>query len=222
MSLTTTVGDIMIECVTLDTNHQFTGNPIAAQHRLRYRSVISRQKWEVPTIRDLEYDGYDNPATTYLVYRSDDGEALGVCRLYPTDRAYMLEQVFSHLVSDITLPHSQKVWEASRFCVDERATPELRRRIIREIVLGYIEYGLDQGIDRYIGIMYPAYWRNIFTKSGWDIDWIGAETRLDSGHAIRAGWVKVSRETLANVRRTTGIHERVISYGSDVGLVRAA
>lgn len=212
----------MIECVTMESNHQFIGNPVAAQHKLRYRSIIARQNWEVPTIRDMEYDGYDNPATTYLVYRDDAGEALGVCRLYPTDRPYMLEQVFSHLVSDIELPHNTKVWEASRFCVDERAPLELRRKIIQEIVVGYLEYGLDQGIDRYIGIMYPAYWRNIFTKSGWNIDWIGDEKKLESGHAIRAGWVEVSQSNLAKVRSTTGIHNRVISYGQAGRVTKAA
>jgi len=29
----------MIECVTLETNHLFPNNPIAAQHRLRYSTV---------------------------------------------------------------------------------------------------------------------------------------------------------------------------------------
>ncbi len=203
----------MIACVTLETNHLFDGNPIAAQHRLRYRSVIARQSWDVPTIRDLEYDDYDNPATTYLIARNSAGEAHGVCRLYPTDRPYMLQRVFSHLVTDITLPQSETVWEASRFCVDDRLAPEARRRVIQEIVVAYLEYGLDQGIARYIGLMYPAYWRNIFTRAGWDIDWIGAESKLASGHAIRAGWVAVTPEMLAKVRRTTGIHERVLSYG---------
>jgi len=179
----------MIECVTLETNHLFDGNPVAAQHRLRYRSVIARQNWDVPTIRDLEYDDYDNPATTYLVARNSAGEADGVCRLYPTDRPYMLQRVFATLVTDIALPQSATVWEASRFCVDDRLAPEARRRIIQEIVVAYLEYGLDHGITRYIGIMYPAYWRNIFMRAGWDIEWIGAESTLASGHAIRAdGW----------------------------------
>jgi N-acyl-L-homoserine lactone synthetase len=70
--------------------------------------------------------------------------------------------------------------------------------------------------------MYPAYWRNIFTKSGWDIDWIGAESRLESGHAIRAGWVEVSLSALAKVRQTTGIHQRVISYGVADVVTKAA
>jgi len=89
-------------------------------------------------------------------------------------------------------------------------------------VLGYLEYGLEHGIERYIGIMYPAYWRNIFTRSGWEIDWLGGESVLESGHAIRAGAVCVSRDALARVRRMTGIHERVISYGAAAAAGRAA
>jgi len=203
----------MIECVTLETNHLFDGNPVAAQHRLRYRSVIARQNWDVPTIRDLEYDDYDNPATTYLIARNAAGEADGVCRLYPTDRPYMLERVFRHLVTEIDLPRTATIWEASRFCVDARLPPEARRRIIQEIVVGYLEYGLEAGITRYIGLMYPAYWRNIFTRAGWDIDWLGPESTLASGHAIRAGAVAVTAEALAKVRRTTGLTEPVLTYG---------
>ena len=57
-----------IECVTLETCHHFPGNPIAEQHRLRYRCIIERQDWKVPHVRQLEYDQYDNPAATYRHY----------------------------------------------------------------------------------------------------------------------------------------------------------
>jgi hypothetical protein len=34
----------MIEFVTVENVNQFLGNPLADQHRLRYRSIIERQK----------------------------------------------------------------------------------------------------------------------------------------------------------------------------------
>ena len=211
----------MIDCVSIDNVHKFNGNPLASQHQLRYRSIIQRQKWDVPVVKDMEYDSYDNPATTYLIWRDDEGIARGVSRLYPTDRPYMLQEVFSHLVTE-DLPSDPKIWEGSRFCVDETLPPETRRQIIQEIVLAYLEFGLDQGIERYIGLMYPIYWRNIFTKAGWDIDFMGPEIRLeeDYGHAVRAGGVRVSQENLLKVREKTGIHHAVLSYGDKIEDVR--
>src|ERR1035438_5037366 len=41
-------GGDMIEFVTVENVNQFVDNPPAAQHRLRYRSIIERQQWDVP------------------------------------------------------------------------------------------------------------------------------------------------------------------------------
>ncbi len=60
--------DKMIECINIRNNHQFLANPLASQHELRFKSIIVRQGWEVPSYENLEYDSYDNPAATYLVW----------------------------------------------------------------------------------------------------------------------------------------------------------
>jgi acyl homoserine lactone synthase len=57
----------MIECTSIDNNHNFYGNPIYEQHKLRYSSIIKRQNWDIPVVRGMEYDTYDNPAAYYLV-----------------------------------------------------------------------------------------------------------------------------------------------------------
>ena len=75
-----------IECVTLETAHLFPGNPIAAQHRLRYRAIIERQQWDVPVINGLEYDNYDNPSAVYLIYRDHNLITRGATRLCHTKR----------------------------------------------------------------------------------------------------------------------------------------
>ena len=94
----------MIEFVTVENVNQFLGNPLAAQHRLRYRSIIERQKWDVPNYCQMEFDQYDNPAAKYLVYRDEKYIARGVSRFYPTTLPYMLEQLFSHFVTDRDIP----------------------------------------------------------------------------------------------------------------------
>lgn len=212
----------MIECVTLENSHTFSGNPIYEQHRLRYTSIIQRQNWDVPTIREMEYDAYDNPAAFYLIKRDRNGNAVGSSRLYPTDRPYMLQEHFPHLVSKIEMPRTAEVWEGSRFCVDSTLPPEERKQIIQEIVVGYLEFALANQIRSIIGVMYPVYWKNIFVKSGWDVEWIGDIHKSSEGHKIIAGDLKVSKEVLKNVRKVTNIHQSVLNLGGPPARERVA
>jgi len=212
----------MLDCVSISTNHLFAGNPIYEQHRLRHECIVQRQSWKVPTIRNMEYDRYDNPAACYLVWRDRERNARGSSRLYPTDRPYMLQEIFPHLVSKISLPQSAEVWEGSRFCVDASLPPQTRQRIIQELIIGYLEFGLDQGITSIVGVMYPAYCRNIFFRNGWEVEWLGDVGRSTEGYKIVAGSLSVSRAVLRKVRENTGIYERVINYGEQMQVSRAA
>lgn len=210
-----------IECVTLSTNHLFAGNPIAEQHRLRYRSIIERQAWNVPQIDDMEYDQYDNPATTYLIWRPQPGMAGGVSRLYPTDRPFMLRDHFTGMVTYQAMPQGAQTLEGSRFCVDKTLDSSQRKHVIEEIVLAYLEYGLDHNIRQIIGVMYPVYWHNIFAKNGWEPVWIGDPVVTPDGKKSRAAILELNEETLQRVRFHTGIPMPVLTYGHDDSLIPA-
>lgn len=212
----------MIECVTLSTNHLFNGNPIFEHHRLRYQSIIERQGWDVPTVRGMEYDQYDNPAAYYLIWRDEQGVARGTSRLYPTDRPYMLKDVFPHLVSHGALPSSPDIWEGSRFCVDPSLPAEARKRIIQEIVIGYLEFAERFQVKEIIGVMFPVYWRNIFVKSGWPVTFTGEAQKSAEGHKIVAGTLPILAQTLADVRRETGIPHTITNFGDAVPIRKAA
>ena len=118
--------------------------------------------------------------------------ARGVSRFYPTTLPYMLEQLFSHFVTDRDIPKSARVWEGSRFCIDQTLPPLARKRIAGEIVVGYLEAGLRYGIEGIVGLMYPAYWRSLFTSAGWEIEYLGETALLDDGNKARAAWLPVS------------------------------
>ncbi len=203
-----------IECVTIETNHLFYGNPIAGQHRLRYASIVQRQEWDVPAIRAMEYDGYDTPATTYLVWRDPQYKVRGCSRLCPTDRPFMLKDVFADMVTYQTLPEGQEVWEGSRFCIDKNLDRPTRERIAKEIVVAYLEHGLACGVTQILGVMYPVYWRNLFEKNGWQPRWIGEVQNTPDGKKSRAAILELSEAVLARVRENTGIHEPILSYGT--------
>ncbi len=212
-----------IQCVTIATNDHFQGNLIAQQHKLRHRSIIKRQNWEVPEIHGMEYDQYDNPATTYCVWSDEDGIARGVARLYPTDRPFMLQEHFGYMVEG-ELPRGSRILEGSRFCIDKNLPKEQRDRVAKELVLSYLEYAIDMNVESIIGIMYPIYWRNLFLKNDWEAKWLGEVKRTPEGMRSRAGAVFVSTEILQKVRKKMGIHDRVIDYGEEfsVGHKKAA
>jgi N-acyl-L-homoserine lactone synthetase len=91
------------------------------------------------------------------------------------------------------------VWEGTRICIEKELPAGLRERIKWEIVLGYLEFGLPNGIARYIGVMQTYIWRRVFLASGWVPDYLGPE-RLIDGIPTRAGKVLVSSDALDRVR----------------------
>ncbi len=206
----------MIDCFNIRNCHLFPGNVLASQFQLRYRSNIERQAWDVPFWEELEYDTYDNPATTYFTWRDENDVVRGCARLYPTDRPYMLLEAFSHLVTQWTLPtNDMTVWEGSRLCVDKDLPPETRKRIIHELALGYLEFALEKGIKKIIGVMLPAYWRGVYMNAGWMPEWYGEITKLPNGDRVRTGGLPVSQQVLESVRYTTGIFENVLYFGNN-------
>ena len=148
-----------------------------------------------------------------MIKRNEEGQAIGVSRLYPTDRPYMLQESFSYLVTKTEMPSSPNIWEGSRFCIEKNLTPDQRKKIIQELVVAYLEFGLVHNIKQFIGVMYPVYWKNIFLKSGWDVEWMGDIHKSDEGHKIRAGAVCVSQANLQRIRDITGIHYPVLNFG---------
>ena len=202
-----------IECVTLETAHLFPGNPIAAQHKLRYRAIIERQQWDVPVINGLEYDNYDNPSAIYLIYRDKNLVARGVARLCHTDRPFMFKEVFPHMCEQGPVPVGHDILEGSRFCIDRDLPIDMRRRVAAEIVCSSLEYCLAFGVKKMIGVMYPVYWKNLFSDNGLEVTWLGSSVRTPDGKKSRAGYIVATPASIAAFREKTGLTAPVIRYG---------
>ncbi len=202
----------MIECVNIENNHLYSGNPLSAQHRLRFQSIIERQKWDVPHIKNMEYDCYDNPAAHYLIKRDQKGDATGVSRMYPTERPYMLEEHFPYLITKRPVPKNTAIWETTRFCVDASLAPNERKRILHYLVVAHLEFSLQKKIEQIVAVTYPVFWKNIFINSGWNVEWLGDVHKSAEGFKMIAGALTVSKKTLQCVRETTGIDHEVLSF----------
>lgn len=190
-----------IESFNLTTAHLY-GDALASQFRLRHRVFIERVDYKVPTWKGMEFDQFDTPATQYFVWRDDEGEVRGVARLAPTSLDYMLEKIWPEKIVNIDLPHSDKVWEATRFGVDSDLPAKVRNTIVKELICAFLEFGTMHGIESILGLTYVTLIRNIFLRNGWDAKMVSPVWRED-GIEVQAGLLPVSMEVLHNVRRRT-------------------
>ncbi|MFN3232138.1 MAG: acyl-homoserine-lactone synthase [Alphaproteobacteria bacterium] len=204
----------MIDCITFETAHYF-GDAIAGQHRLRYKVFVEEQKYDVPHFNGMEYDPYDTPAAVYLTYRDHEDIVRGVTRLSPTTMPYMLEEVFSDMVTFEPLVKSDVVWEGTRLAVDPDLDPEMRRRVVSEMMVAYLEFGVQEGLEQYYILMPVAMQTILMERTGWPVTVLG-ETRMIGGEAVRAIAPKISAEILARVRSKLGVNEPVLQTAADL------
>jgi len=200
----------MIYCINHKTIQHF-GKALVDQFYLRYDLLVDGQYWDLSRFQGMEYDQYDTPAATYLVYVDKTGVVRGSVRAVPTDRPYMIKDIWPELIETMPLPQSLSVWEASRFCVDKNLSREDRTQVKNELVLAFLEFGLQNDIRDMIGIMPPKLWQSVFVKAGWDIEYMGPEKDLGKDGIIIAGRMPISLAVLENVRKTTGILQTVLT-----------
>jgi N-acyl-L-homoserine lactone synthetase len=187
--------------ITWETAHQH-GEAWISHHRLRYRMFVERQRWNVPHYRQIEYDEFDTPAATYILIVDDRSRTLGTARLIPTTRPYMVESLWPNLV-DVELPHLASIWEASRFGCDRDLDAASRRRVVAQLIQGCQEFGVMNGISRYLGVMPVWVFRHVISAHGCPVTPVGPKLRLH-GHDIEAAYIDVSPSVLEVVRQRTG------------------
>jgi len=167
---------------------------------------------------EMEFDRYDNVATEYFIARNREGDVVGVARSYPTTIPYMLSDVFSFLCSK-GLPSSHKVHEASRLVLDRTLLgKDARRPVVDELVVAYMERGMQRKIDGYVGFMLPRIWNSTFTRAGWDVEWLGPEMLLPgTTDIVRAAFMPVNKRMNDKIREATGVRKPVLNIGSEAG-----
>lgn len=205
----------MISCISAENVHEF-GGAFHSQFRLRHEGFVERQQYDVSVYDGMEFDRYDTPASRYLVYHTGEGRALGVSRLTPTTLSCMLRDLWPHLVADKSNLQSQAVWEGTRYCVDRDAPPELRQRIVHEMACAYLEFGLGLGLKKIIGLMPTYIYRSVFERPGIEMEYLGPVETIGR-HKCRAVAIPVTAQQLANVRRKTGLTDRVLRFARHKG-----
>lgn len=206
----------MIYAINIENAHEY-GSVLPQLYRLRYRQFVERQGYGVSVYKDMEHDQYDTLATVHLVWMDESKIVRGCSRLNPTNRPYMLKELWPDMSSE-PLPEAADIWEGTRICIDRNLPAHLRDRIKWELVLAYLEFGLENGISKYIGVMPNFIWHRVFVQSGWGGNLLGPE-RVLGGVKTHASEVIVSHEAHERVQNKTGIHEPVMQNTYKIPLI---
>ncbi|MGY2811953.1 acyl-homoserine-lactone synthase [Bradyrhizobium sp. USDA 4506] len=207
----------MIEAFSVATAHHFQ-DAMASQARLRHEVFVRRRKLDHSSWRGLEFDEFDTPAATYLVWRDRERVVRGLARLLRTTGPYMLRSYWPQLVENRDLPASSKIFEVTRVCVDKRVEPVIRQTIFPELLCAIQEFLLlDRGIGM-IGVTREHLLAH-FIRSG--VQWLGP-TRLIEGEMERAFFVPTQSIRPTWHCEKLGIGSNVLAFGPETASERNA
>lgn len=197
----------MIEMVTLQSAHLF-GDALADQHRFRYRQFVVRAGWALPHFHDMEYDQFDTPAAVYLVWRDHAACVRGMVRLLPTTHPYMTQTLWPDLAPEDGPPRDEAIWENTRFAVDRDLSAPLRKKVMGELILASLEFGLSHGIERYLLISPLWILQGALATAGLPHRML-RQTRALGRWPVASAYVPISEQILATARNRLGIHHPV-------------
>jgi N-acyl-L-homoserine lactone synthetase len=163
--------------------------------RYRHRVFVEKLGWGLACQDDLEYDQFDRPDTLYMAARHDDGELVGTARLLPTNRPYLLKEVFPQLMGGLPLPETADVWELSRFAaVDFESTSagamqQFSSPIAVALLREVLALAASEGVQRLITVS-PLGVERLLRRAGF-LAHRAAPPIVVDGHPIFACWIEV-------------------------------
>jgi acyl homoserine lactone synthase len=194
-----------VDIVTWGNAHLF-GDALAQSYQVRHRAFIEKQNWDVPHCFGMEYDTYDTPAAVYLLARNEFGTVLGLTRLIPTQRPYMLDEIWPNMLGERVGVHAQDVWEATRFAVDPTLDAERRQGVALAITLACLEFGLANNIKSYFVLSPLAVLRRIIGPGGAGCAYTPlGEIETFGRTRVSAAEVKVDEQTLRLAKLKTNM-----------------
>lgn len=200
----------MILAFNTETAHLY-GDALPTLLRLRHREFVERLEYKVPTYNGMEYDQYDTPAAVYLVWCNEQGKIRAGTRISPTNRPYMIKDLWPETVQFLDLPASPNVWEATRLFIDKDLSKETHKRAHGEILCAYLEFALRYGITSFIGTAPPGLWKYTFLKAGWPVEFVGNPTTIDYSEKIITGIMPVNEGILNDIRLQMDVQKPVLS-----------
>jgi len=179
-----------------------TGKPVAlapdvmvAIARYRHRVFIEKLGWELSARNGLELDQFDHAETLYVAARDASGEIVGTARLLPTERPYLLGEVFPQLMGDAEPPCDPLVWELSRFAAADffsgngDALSQFSSPVAVELLEAVLTEAARHGIRRLITVS-PLGIERLLRRYGFQAR-RAASPQLVGGQPVFACWIEV-------------------------------
>jgi N-acyl-L-homoserine lactone synthetase len=187
-------------------------NLLTEMYRLRRRVFKDRLDWAVSVSGELELDVYDTLNPNYLLVMSGEGNLVGGVRLLPTTGPTMLADTFPTLLGGQAAPHSEKILESSRFCVDTKLTSELAENGLNRatfILFAAMIEGARAVNAESIVTVTDTRMERILRRAGWPLERIAPPQRLGQTMAL-AGYLHASDQALAAMYRNADIEGPVL------------
>jgi acyl homoserine lactone synthase len=161
----------------------------------RYRVFVQTLQWDLHVADGIELDQFDDAATIYVITQDDSGDLTSFARLLPTDRPYLLGDVFPQLLNGLALPSSPDIWELSRFAaVDFKRQPTASEGQISSLTAirllqASINCARARGASRLITVS-PIGIERLLRRAGFHFHRAGPPTIVD-GHPLCACWIEL-------------------------------
>jgi N-acyl-L-homoserine lactone synthetase len=176
---------------------------IDKMYRLRARIFHDRLGWDVHVVDGKERDKYDDEEPVYIIYTDDKAlEVKGSLRLLPTTGPTLLAECFADTLSDAVRLSAPTVWEATRFCIDDRL---FDRGVLdglclasAEMIAGLGEVAVSAGIESIVG-NFDASMLRLYRRIGCEVEILGCTSRY--GRPIYLGLFPISELLVRRVKR---------------------
>ena len=194
----------MIRIVTKDNAERNVSN-LYEMHRIRKAVFKDRLGWDVTVTGELEVDEYDALGPSYVLSMDRYGNLNGCVRLLPTTGPNMLRDIFPSFVTKGTVPHGERVWEASRFAANGNSTAAEAglSQTTYDLLIGVLEFGLSNGIST-IACVVDVRMERVLRRAGWQIERLGPARRIGNTIAM-AGQLEVSVPILRQLGARAGL-----------------
>lgn len=161
--------------------------------RYRYRVFVEKLGWHLDCAIGEELDQFDRDDTVYVIAHQGP-RIVGVARLLPTHKPYLLGEVFPQVIGGQALPCSSDIWEISRF-----AAVDLQQRTFTGHSLSspnavallheVLKVAARHEARQLITVSPPGIAR-LLRKAGFDVHCDDKLTVID-GHKMMANWIRV-------------------------------
>ena len=165
--------------------------------RYRHRVFVEKLGWDLPGRNGLELDQFDHEETLYVAARNASGEIAGTARLLPTDRPYLLSEVFPQLMGGAELPCDPLVWELSRFAAtdflagDGDVLSQFSSPVVPELLEAVLAEASRHGIRRLITVS-PLGIERLLRRYGFE-GRRAAPPQIFAGRPLFPCWIEVER-----------------------------